>query len=508
MISSGRPAQPRVTGPPGRLRSLGVGRAVARSSAGRRPPGSAGSPSGRASRRRTGRPARATNAVGVAVCARLAGPSGPTPGDRRRRARARPPSSAGVADRDQPAAGDDADPVGQRLGLVQVVRGQQDRRAGRRPARGSAPRTRAGPPGRSRSSARRGRAARAGRRCRAPRRGGASGRRRGCGSGRRASRPARPARSPRRVVRRRGRSRRSGATTSPTRQLVELAGALQHDADPGAATPRRRAAGRAPSTRTSPASRGGSPRGSPPWWSCRRRSGRAGRTPRPGRRSRSTPSTAGVAAVRLAQPAYLDRGRDRSWRPLWPMAAVGSVRAAPGELHHRLDSYRPVDYGHRTLVKVVRSWCPRDASAAASGTGRGSCAPTPATRRPPRATRCSGATWPRGRPGCRVAFDLPTQTGYDPDHELAAGEVGRVGRAGLAPRRRAGALRRHRPRRGQHLHDHQRHRDVAARALRRPWRRSRASPPADAGRHDAERHRQGVPVPRHVHLPARTRRCG
>ena len=44
-----------------------------------------------------------------------------------------------------------------------------------------------------------------------------------------------------------------------------------------------------------------------------------------------------------------------------------------------------------------------------------------------RPTRSSAATWRRGRPACRVAFDLPTQTGYDPDHELAAGEVGRVG---------------------------------------------------------------------------------
>ena len=32
-----------------------------------------------------------------------------------------------------------------------------------------------------------------------------------------------------------------------------------------------------------------------------------------------------------------------------------------------------------------------------------------------------------GQTGLSVAFDLPTQTGYDPDHELARGEVGRVG---------------------------------------------------------------------------------
>jgi ethylmalonyl-CoA mutase len=33
----------------------------------------------------------------------------------------------------------------------------------------------------------------------------------------------------------------------------------------------------------------------------------------------------------------------------------------------------------------------------------------------------------KGQTGLSVAFDLPTQTGYDPDHELAKGEVGKVG---------------------------------------------------------------------------------
>jgi ethylmalonyl-CoA mutase len=33
----------------------------------------------------------------------------------------------------------------------------------------------------------------------------------------------------------------------------------------------------------------------------------------------------------------------------------------------------------------------------------------------------------KGQTGLSVAFDLPTQTGYDPDHELTRGEVGKVG---------------------------------------------------------------------------------
>src|SRR5438045_8537043 len=33
----------------------------------------------------------------------------------------------------------------------------------------------------------------------------------------------------------------------------------------------------------------------------------------------------------------------------------------------------------------------------------------------------------KGQTGLSVAFDLPTQTGYDPDAELSRGEVGKVG---------------------------------------------------------------------------------
>src|SRR2546426_9202408 len=33
----------------------------------------------------------------------------------------------------------------------------------------------------------------------------------------------------------------------------------------------------------------------------------------------------------------------------------------------------------------------------------------------------------KGQTGLSVAFDLPTQTGYDADHPMAAGEVGKVG---------------------------------------------------------------------------------
>ena len=62
---------------------------------------------------------------------------------------------------------DDRDAVAQRLRLVEVVRGEQDRLAELLQARGSSPTRRGAPRGRSRSSARRGRRARGRRRARA-----------------------------------------------------------------------------------------------------------------------------------------------------------------------------------------------------------------------------------------------------------------------------------------------------------------------------------------------------
>ena len=51
----------------------------------------------------------------------------------------------------------------------------------------------------------------------------------------------------------------------------------------------------------------------------------------------------------------------------------------------------------------------------------------PGIRLPLRVTRFTGRTWREGQTGLSIAFDLPTQTGYDPDHVLARGEVGKVG---------------------------------------------------------------------------------
>ena len=79
----------------------------------------------------------------------------------------------------------------------------------------------------------------------------------------------------------------------------------------------------------------------------------------------------------------------------------------------------------------------------------------------------------KGQTGLSVAFDLPTQTGYDADHELARGEVGKVGVPDRPPRRHAHAARRHPARRDEHVDDDQRDGGLAAGALHRHRRGAR-----------------------------------
>ena len=114
----------------------------------------------------------------------------------------------------------------------------------------------------------------------------------------------------------------------------------------------------------------------------------------------------------------------------------------------------------------------------------------------------------KGQTGLSVAFDLPTQTGYDPDSPLARGEVGKVG----VPVPHLGEMRK--------LFDdipltemntsmtinatamwllamyqvvaEEQNPDLVARGGRRPARR-----------HHPERHHQGVPLPRDLRVPAR-----
>ena len=121
-------------------------------------------------------PRRSPSARGPADRAARRRPAGGS-GSRRRR---RVPSEPGAPSATIAAVAQHDHAVGERRGLVQVVRGQEHRRARVGEPRGSSPRRRGAPRGRSRSSARRGTAARACPRARAPGRAGGAGRPRAC----------------------------------------------------------------------------------------------------------------------------------------------------------------------------------------------------------------------------------------------------------------------------------------------------------------------------------------
>ncbi len=107
----------------------------------------------------------------------------------------------------------------------------------------------------------------------------------------------------------------------------------------------------------------------------------------------------------------------------------------------------------------------------------------------------------KGQTGLSVAFDLPTQTGYDSDHPLAKGEVGKVG----VPISHLGDMRTlfdRDPARGhEHVDDHQRDGGLASGALCRPGRRA-GRRAREAARHHAERHHQGISLARHPRVSA------
>ena len=126
----------------------------------------------------------------------------------------------------------------------------------------------------------------------------------------------------------------------------------------------------------------------------------------------------------------------------------------------------------------------------------------PAIRPRPNRTSSTAPTWRRGQTGLSVAFDLPTQTGYDSDHPLAKGEVGKVG----VPISHLGDMRTLFD--GIPLDRMNTSMTINAPAA---WLLALYIATAEAaGRrarqaagHDAERHHQGVPLARDLHLPAR-----
>ena len=225
---------------------------------------------------------------------------------------------------------------------------------------------------------------------------------------------------------------------------------------------------------------------------------------REGGRAMTIPDFTTVSLDTAAAPAGLD-----AWK-----AALGDGGRAAGVGHPGGHRRQAALHGRRPARRST-SWTPTRASRRTCAARTRRC--TSPSRGPIRqyagfsTAEESNAFYRRnlaaGQKGLSIAFDLATHRGYDSDHPRVAGDVGMAGRGDRLDLRHAAALRRHPARQDDGVDDDERRGAAGARALHRrgrgAGRRARA-----AGRDHPERHPQGVHGPQHLHLPARSRRCG
>ena len=137
-----------------------------------------------------------------------------------------------------------------------------------------------------------------------------------------------------------------------------------------------------------------------------------------------------------------------------------------------------------------------------TGAASGPCGSTPASPRPRNPTSATSILLEQGQTGLSVAFDLPTQIGYDSDHALSQGEVGKVGVAidsladmeilfdGIPLDKVSTSMTINAP-------------ASVLLAMYIAVAEKQGVTPDKLERHDPERHPQGVCGPRDLHLPAR-----
>ena len=118
---------------------------------------------------------------------------------------------------------------------------------------------------------------------------------------------------------------------------------------------------------------------------------------------------------------------------------------------------------------------PAVSSPRCTGGACGRCGSSPASAPPRTRTQRFKYLLAHGMTGLSTAFDMPALMGYDADHPMSLGEVGKEGVAISTLEGLRDPLRRHPARRGHHLDDHQRERGRRAGHVRRRRRRSRAS---------------------------------
>ena len=125
-------------------------------------------------------------------------------------------------------------------------------------------------------------------------------------------------------------------------------------------------------------------------------------------------------------------------------------RAAGGARHAARASTSSATSAGRASTRS-RAASTRPATAASSGR----CGSSPASARRSRPTQRFHYLLDHGQTGLSTAFHLPTLYGYDSDHEMARGEVGKCGVAIDSLARHGGPLRRHRPRARDDVDDDQ-----------------------------------------------------
>ena len=199
--------------------------------------------------------------------------------------------------------------------------------------------------------------------------------------------------------------------------------------------------------------------------------------------------------LRLGRAEAVDQGLDAGCRPRIDDHAVDLIGAdhpvAPQVQHvdraaHRVPDHTIPSVEEHRLPEPDRPWVMR--TYAGHSTAKES-------------NELYRTNLAKGQTGLSVAFDLPTQTGYDPDDELSRGEVGKVG-VSIAHKGDMHTLLD-----GIPLDEMNTSMTINATAA---WLLALYMTVAEengvdrerAPGHDPERHHQGVPLARHLRVPA------
>ena len=204
---------------------------------------------------------------------------------------------------------------------------------------------------------------------------------------------------------------------------------------------------------------------------------------------------------------------DISW-PQHRRLVATMTRRAPSVIRTRHPGRKiePAALRRPLVARRARSHCryrvpgrlsvhPRHPARPCTADGCGRCGSTRGSGRPQESNQRYRYLLAQGVSGLSVAFDLPTQMGYDSDHALAAGEVGRVGVAidsiddmaelfdGIPLDRVSTSMTINAT-------------AIILLALYLAVARRQGVAPSGAFRHDPERHPEGIRRARHLHLPA------